>query len=177
MKLYALVVGLVVLPALGHASDVWRWTDADGKTHYSNVVGALPHSATRVETTITIEASRLPGAPRDGGLAIDGGVVTDVAERRSRREDDAKRSSRWLPDAPRIYDDARLRYGCVVGDILYNGGFSHSEDITHGLTCAPYRLGPRAWLNAAKAELAVRENGINPFDLKKYYDESNGLPQ
>src|SRR5262245_21210736 len=118
MKLYALAVGLLVLPALGHASDVWRWVDADGKTHYSNVVGALPHSATRVKTTITIEAARLPGAPPEAGLTIVGGVVRDASDRSTRRTEEAKKSSRWLPDAPRIYDDARLRYGCVVGDIL-----------------------------------------------------------
>jgi hypothetical protein len=177
MKSFALAVGLLVLPALGHAGDVWRWTDADGKTHYSNVVGALPHAATPVETTITIETTRLPGASRDAGFVIDGGVVVDAGDRSTRRAAEEQKSSRWLPDPPKIYDDARLRYGCVVGNALWSGGFSHPDDIAVGWNCAPYRLGPGAWLNAAKAELALRENGISPLELKRYYDETNGLPQ
>src|SRR5262245_10600399 len=115
MKRYALALGLLVLPVLGHASDVWRWTDAQGKIHYSNVAGSVPDSATAVTTTVTIETSRLPGAPRDAGLTIAGGEVIDASERDTQREKSAKKASRWLPDAPRIYDDARLRYGCVAG--------------------------------------------------------------
>jgi len=176
MKLYALALGLLVLPALGHADDVWRWTDAQGKTHYSNVVGSVPDSASPVKKSITIETSRLPGS--DVGFTIAGGEVADASDRGTgRAAAPRKQTSRWLPDAPRIYDDARLRYGCVAGSILYSGGFSHPDDIAEGWNCAPYRLGPRAWLNAAKAELAVRENGINPVDLRNYYQEMNQLPQ
>jgi hypothetical protein len=175
MKLYALALGLLVLPALGHADDVWRWTDAQGKTHYSNVVGSVPDSASPVKKTITIETSRLPGS--DVGFTIAGGEVNDASDQGTRRAAaTGRRASRWLPDAPRIYDDARLRYGCAVGGMLYSGGFSHPDDIAAGWNCAPYRLGPRAWLNAAKAELAVRENGIDPRQMVQLYQEYYAAP-
>jgi hypothetical protein len=79
-----------------------------------------------------------------------------------------------LPDAPRVYDDARLEFGCYTAGVLWAGGFSHANDISGVPNCYPYRLGPRAWLNAAQAELAMRENGINPRDMMQLYMEEVG---
>lgn len=79
-----------------------------------------------------------------------------------------------LPDGPRVYDEARLKFGCYTAGVLWAGGFSHANDISGVVNCYPYRLGPRAWLNAAQAELAMRENGINPRDMMKLYAEEHG---
>lgn len=79
-----------------------------------------------------------------------------------------------LPDAPRVYDKARLEFGCYTAGVLWAGGFSHANDISGVPNCYPYRLGPRAWLNAAQAELAMRENGINPRDMMQLYMEEYG---
>jgi hypothetical protein len=76
-----------------------------------------------------------------------------------------------LPDAPRVYDEQRLRFGCFTAGVLYFGGFSHPDDISSTLNCYRYRLGPDAWLNAARAELAMRQNGINPRDMAQLYSE------
>lgn len=76
-----------------------------------------------------------------------------------------------LPDAPRIYDEPRLKFGCYTANVLWSGGFSQPNDISGTLNCYPYLLGPRAWLNAARSELAMRENGINPRDMMKLYVE------
>jgi len=81
---------------------------------------------------------------------------------------------RPLPDAPRVYDEARLKFGCYSGGVLWAGGFSHAGDISGVQNCYPYRLGPEAWLNAARAELAMRQNGINPRDMMKLYMEERG---
>jgi hypothetical protein len=78
-----------------------------------------------------------------------------------------------LPDAPRVYDEARLKFGCYTAGVLSSGGFSHANDIAGAPNCYPYRLGPQAWLNAAKAELAMRENGINPRNMMKLYMEEH----
>lgn len=82
---------------------------------------------------------------------------------------------RPLPDAPRVYDEARLKFGCYSAGVLWAGGFSHANDISGILNCYPYRLGPNAWLNAARSELAMRENGINPRDMMKLYAEEYGM--
>ena len=81
---------------------------------------------------------------------------------------------RALPDAPRVYDESRLKFGCYSGGVLWAGGFSHAGDISGVQNCYAYRLGPEAWLNTARAELAMRQNGINPRDMMKLYMEEWG---
>jgi hypothetical protein len=174
MKQFALALPLLVLPALGHAEDVWRWTDANGTLHYSNAIGTVPSSATEVKARITIETAALPGAP-DPALQLAEGEVTEApppARPAPRAPRATPPRSRWLPGPPRIYDDARLRFGCFQGSILFAGGFSHPDDIAAAYNCLPYQLGPQAWLNAAKAELATRENGISTSDMVKLYNQS-----
>jgi hypothetical protein len=82
----------------------------------------------------------------------------------------------FLPDGPQAYDEARKQFGCFQGSVLASGGFSQPDDIAAAYNCLPYRLGPRAWLNAAKAELAVRENGIDPRQMVQLYNEYNAPP-
>src|SRR5262245_44709337 len=112
MKQLVLAVSLLVLPALGFAEDMWRWKDPSGKVHYSNIPGVPPDAATRVQTRITIEADRLPGTAASPDLrlveghVVDGDVVARDDEPAPRRSKAAARKSRWLPDAPRIYDEA-----------------------------------------------------------------------
>ena len=46
------------------------------------------------------------------------------------------------------------------------------------MNCLPYRFGPEAWLNAARAELAMRQSGINPRDMMRLYTEGpREMPQ
>ncbi len=178
MKQFALAVGLLVLPALVCAEDVWRWKDAQGRLHYTNISGTAPDGATAVKTQITIETDRLPGAPKGPDLVVASGNVSDGAESAPApaAKPRAKAAGRtWYPPAPRVYDDARLRFGCLAGTVLYNGGFSHADDIVAAFNCIPYRIGVQAWLNAAKAELALRENGISVGDVLRLYGPDWGM--
>jgi len=180
MRNLALAVGLLVLPALVHAENFWRWQGEDGTLHYSNIAEGIPGDAKVVDTRITLEVDRLPGAAQEPALQpvleiVDGTVVD--ADRRQLRGQPvrAERSFDPLPDAPRVYSDERKRFGCFSAGILYFGGFSHAGDISPILNCYPYVLGPEAWLNTAKAELAIRENGINPRNMVKMYREQAGV--
>jgi hypothetical protein len=175
MNKLALALGLlVVAPVVGHSEDVWRWQDSQGKVHYSNVPGTAPEGATQVKTRITIEADRLPGGVGDPNLTVVNGDVDDADPPARTQKRATAKTSRWLPGPPRIYDDARLRFGCYAGSVLYTGGFSHADDIAAAYDCTPYRLGPTAWLNAARAELALRENGISVLDVMQLYGERKG---
>jgi hypothetical protein len=166
MKKVALALTVALVPALASAEDVWRWTDAHGVIHYSNVALNVPARAAVVDTPITLEVDRLPGAPAETGL-VEAAVRPAPGGRSASR-------SRWLPDAPRIYDEARLRFGCYTAGVLYFGGFAQPDDIAGELNCYPYRLGPEAWLNAARAELAMRRSGVNPRDMARLYQEDQG---
>jgi hypothetical protein len=81
-------------------------------------------------------------------------MVTDAVEQRP----EARVARKGLR---RIYTEKRLRFGCYASSLLYSGGWSHPDDITVTGNCLPYLLGPEAWLNAARAELALRQNGID----------------
>jgi hypothetical protein len=158
MKTFAVLLVLAVLPALASAEDIWRWKDAKGTLHYSNQADAVPPGATRVDTPIVIEASHLPGAP---DLVIDRGTVSEAP---------APRSEARPPARPhRIYTEQRLRFDCFAGGVLFAGGWSHPDDIANVGNCLPYLLGPEAWLNGARAELALRENGIDWRQLVPWY--------
>lgn len=174
MKQLALAMTLLALPAVGRAADdVWRWSDAQGKVHYTNIQGAVPEGASKVTTKITIVTDRLPGAPEEPGLMVANGQVVDAPVRTgSRSARTSKVASKWLPDAPQVYDEERRRFGCFAAGTLFFGGFSHADDISPALNCTPYQIGPEAWLNSAKAELAVRQNGISMRDMLRLYDES-----
>lgn len=174
MRQVLLALSVALLPAVVHADELYRWKDDGGVVHYSNVSTLAPAGAAVVETPITLEVDRLPGAAEaeDASLAFSGGhVITQ-----DQLEGYAPPGYRFrpLPDAPRIYDEQRLRFGCFTGGVLYYGGFSHADDISATMNCYPYRLGPEAWLNAARSELAMRQNGINPRDMMQLYAEQGG---
>ena len=180
MKQLVLALSLALVPALVHAEDVYRWTDSNGVVHYSNLARTAPASATVIDTPITLEVDRLPGASDDGALAMSGGMVSEGVMSDGIVMDSgipeeylhgyASHVPReWRPDAPRIYDDERLRFGCYTAGVLYFGGFAHPDDIAPELNCYPYLLGPEAWLNAAKAELAMRQSGISARDMMRLY--------
>jgi hypothetical protein len=42
VRFMVLAVALVALPVLAHADQVWRWTDASGRLHYSNIPEHVP---------------------------------------------------------------------------------------------------------------------------------------
>ena len=176
MKHVLPILALVAVPVLGHADDeVWRWQDGNGKVHYTNVRAHAPAHAEPVKTRIVVEADRLPGAD----LAIVGGDVVDGDVQAAPRETAAATVRDEAERRPhRIYDEERLRFGCFTGKALYFGGWSHSEDISPVLNCYPYRLGPEAWLNAARAELAMRQHGIDPKEMYGLYERyrADALP-
>src|SRR5437660_1033632 len=155
-----LAVLLVLVPALVHAEDVWRWKDAKGTLHYSNRAADAPPDATIVNTRLTIEATRLPGAEAEP--AMEDGTVTDVRNGHRLRREPA-------PRPHRIYSEQRLRFGCYSSSVLYSGGWAHPDDINVVGNCLPYLLGPEAWLNAARAELALREHGLDWRELVPMY--------
>ena len=168
MRQLLLALILALAPALVHADDVYRWEDENGVLHYSNIADVVPAKATVVTTPITLEVARMPGAAEPPARTAPAARV-----RRPEFEGYAQPGYRFrpLPDAPRVYDERRLMFGCFTAGALYYGGFAHAEDISPVLNCLPYRLGPEAWLNAARAELAMRQSGINPRDMLRLYTE------
>jgi len=171
--LFAFVVAL--MPAFVHADEIYRWVDEHGVLHYSNMGDRAPADATVVKTPITLEVAQLPGAaaqpqpaparPRPPSAQFRGFAPPNY-------------TFRPLPDAPRIYDERRLQFGCFTAGTLYYGGFAHADDISPVMNCLPYRLGPEAWLNAARGELAMRQSGINPRDMMRLYTEGpREMPQ
>ena len=168
MRQLLIALVLALAPALVHAEDMYRWQDENGVVHYSNVAEVVPAGAAVVTTPITLEVARMPGAAEEPAHAT-------AAPRMSRPEFQGYAppgyTFRPLPDAPRVYDERRLMFGCFTAGALYYGGFAHADDISPVLNCLPYRLGPEAWLNAARAELAMRQSGINPRDMLRLYTE------
>ena len=65
MKTLALLLALALLPALAGAEEVWRWTDSQGTTHYTNRAEMAPADATPVKTRLIVEAKELPRSEPD----------------------------------------------------------------------------------------------------------------
>jgi hypothetical protein len=156
---YVLVLALVV-PALARAEEAWRWTDDHGTVHYTNRPDAAPAAAARVTTRLIVDASRLPD--EGGDLVLRDGAVLDAAD--TGRDVEAKEQR-----PHRIYGEERLRFGCMAGQTLFAGGWAHPGDISVQGGCLPYLLGPEAWLNAARAELSLREHGIHWREIVPLY--------
>jgi hypothetical protein len=169
MKILATLLAVAALASFASAEEAWRWTDANGTVHYTNRPDVAPRDATTVKTRLTVEAEALPGAP---DLVLDGGDVVDAHDRAPEA-----RAPRRRPH--RIYTDERLRFDCYAAGVLYSGGWSHPDDINVGYGCLPYHLGPEAWLNGARAELAMRQNGIDWRDVLHMYfaDREQEMPR
>ena len=159
MRTLMSVLAIALVAGLARGEEVWRWKDAKGTLCYSNRPEAAPPEATPVKTRIIVETTRLPGAQPD--LVMDDGEVFDAREVHLERHP-AKR-------VRRIYSEKRLRFDCYAGSVLYSGGWAHPDDITAVGNCLPYRLGPEAWLNGARAELALRQHGIDWRQLVPMY--------
>jgi hypothetical protein len=173
MKHIVLALSVALVPAVALAGDMYRWEDEKGVVHYSNVERLAPASATVVETPITLEVDRMPGAPGDGALELSGGFVRDGGYEFQPEDLEGYAGPTYrfeaLPDAPKIYDEERRSFGCYSAGVLYSGGFAHANDISPILNCYPYHLGPEAWLNSARAELAMRQSGIDPRDMARFF--------
>ena len=153
LLLAAAVASTFVVSAV-HAETVWRWTDAGGTLHYSNQRALAPASA------VEMANQRTPGH-----RSID---------RRDSEPEPGLAPSEARPVEKRlhkIYDEERMRFGCYSAGVLYFGGWAHADDLSSSIGCYRYLLGPEAWLNTARAELAVRENGISPQELYRMYRE------
>ncbi len=86
-----LLAALVALPLAAHAEEVWRWRDARGRLHYSNVDTRVPEHATRVRTRLGHVSGDLP-LP-DPQMIADMLAAAEQAraereERAARREED-----------------------------------------------------------------------------------------
>jgi len=152
MKTLASLLVLAALPALARGDEAWRWKDHTGTTCYSNRAEAVPPDAVPVKTRLIIEATRLPGAEPEL-VAHARPPRTLIRHKRMRR----------------IYSEERLRFGCYAASIVYSGGWGHPDDINIVGNCLPYLLGPDAWLNAARAELALREHGLDWREVARMY--------
>jgi len=159
MKTFTALVVLAALAPLARGEEVWRWKDARGTLCYSNRAKFVPREATPVRTRLIVEAERLPGAP---DLVMANENVIEAREQRPKGRVPAKRPHR-------IYTEKRLLFGCYAGSVLFSGGWSHPDDITVTGNCLPYLLGPEAWLNAARAELGLREHGLDWRQLVPMY--------
>lgn len=158
MKRLAAFFLLTALAPLAQAEEVWRWKDQNGTLCYSNRAEVKPPEATPVKTRLIVEADALPGAD----LVMDDGVVTEARERRREPQPPQRR---LRP----IYTERRLRFDCFAGSVLFSGGWAHPDDVTVVGNCLPYLLGPQAWLNGARAELGLREHGIDWRQLIPMY--------
>jgi hypothetical protein len=160
MKTLTAFLVLAALVPLARAEEVWRWKDTHGTLCYTNRADVAPGDANRVTTRLIIEAKALPGAP---DLVMgEQGTVIDAVERRP-----VVRPAERRPH--RIYTEQRLRFDCYASGVLSSGGWSHPDDITAVGNCLPYLLGSEAWLNGARAELALREHGIDWRQLVPMY--------
>jgi hypothetical protein len=84
------LVALLVVPAFA-GNDVWRWRDANGQLHYSNIEERIPAYAELVKTQIG-HASVPAAAP----VSKDRAIVTPAPSTEVRRE-----SSPWsVPAGP-----------------------------------------------------------------------------
>jgi uncharacterized protein DUF4124 len=147
---------LALIAPAARGEEMWRWKDANGTLHYSNQADVVPADAVPVTTRLIVEADRLPGAPDDG-------TVTTVQEKYPRT---------YQPHAAkphRIYSEARRRFDCYAANVVYAGGWGHPDDIAQAGNCLPYLLGPEAWLNSARAELALREHGLDWREVVQMY--------
>lgn len=166
MKLIGLALGLgfvLVGSTVGSAASneaVWRWSDG-GKLHYSNLPDRVPPQAVEVQTKIGHEVASLPD--------ID---VEDV-----KGDDRGERVPNVFPHRVRTrlhttYDATRLHFGCWASSVLYYGGWSHPDDVDPYYGCVPFHVGgPDAWLKAAKAELAIREHGLDLRQMVSTYQQ------
>jgi hypothetical protein len=157
MRVVALLLAFVVHPGLAAAEEAWRWTDAHGTLWYTNRPDVAPADAELVTTHLQIVAARLP----------DSGDTIAVAHEKPA-----------MPPAKRprqVYTEARRRFGCYAAGVLFAGGWSHADDISGVGNCLPYLLGPEAWLNSARAELAMREHGIDWRDVVRMYFAERGV--
>jgi len=177
MKRMLLALCVLTAPALVHGEEMYRWRDAGGTLHYTNIERNAPTSATAIETQIVVEADHMPGALEHAVIdEVSGAPAAPVPVAPSARTTPLPVRPGFLPDGPQVYDESRKQFGCFQASVLASGGFSQPDDIATTYNCLPYRLGPRAWLNAAKAELAVRENGIDPRQMVQLYQEYYGAP-
>ena len=149
----------VLAASVASAEPVWRWSDSSGGLHYSNQRALVPASAAVVRGSLAAGDPMEPNAFGENEPATDSALA-------GRAPSEARPVTRRLH---RIYDQERLRFGCYSAGVLFFGGWAHADDLSSSVGCYRYLLGPEAWLNTARAELAVRENGISPRELYQMY--------
>jgi hypothetical protein len=87
-----ITLAALTVPVLAGAEDVWRWRDAAGQLHYSNVRGRVPDSAERVQRSIGVLT---------GTVAAPGQKTLEGSSRRQPQEravpGGAQQASRCVP--------------------------------------------------------------------------------
>jgi hypothetical protein len=166
MKTLTFLLAVPLLVSSVCAEEIWRWTDADGVVRYTNQREIAPASATPLETRIVIEADHMPGGEPAELIDV---TPADVRERPHRHRGEDRR-------VREIYTRERRQFGCYAAGVMYSGGWSHPDDIAEVGNCLPYMLGPEAWLNAARAELAMREHGVDWKEVARMYREDSTPP-
>jgi hypothetical protein len=160
LGLVLVLVGSTVGSAASNEA-VWRWSDTGGTLHYSNLPDRIPAQAEEVKTRIGHAVTSLPDAS-----------IEDIKDGDEARTD---RGPNVFPHRVRkrlhpTYDRTRLHFGCWASSVLYYGGWSHPDDIAPYYGCVPFQVGgPDAWLHAAKAELAIREHGLDLREMVNVY--------
>jgi hypothetical protein len=161
LGLVLVLVGSTVGSAASNEA-VWRWSDG-GTLHYSNLPDRVPSQAEEVKTRIGHEVASLPDVDVEDVKGDDARAehAPDVFPHRVRKR------------LHTTYDASRLHFGCWASSVLYYGGWSHPDDIAPYYGCVPYHVGgPDAWLGAAKAELAIREHGLDLRQMVNTYQHS-----
>jgi hypothetical protein len=95
----ALVLFAVTLPTFADA-DVWRWRDANGQVHYSNVPGNVPKHASPVRADVGYLAAAATHEP----VAVEEVQTSETELRRSER-----RLRRRLAEIEAFYRQVRDR--------------------------------------------------------------------
>jgi hypothetical protein len=144
-----LLLAILCVPALVHA-DVWRWRDARGQLHYSNVSEHVPPHATVVTGGIGTLASEVP-APDMKAIERDLEAYDKLHAARAAREAAA-------PPAPVTYSygwPGGVAVTQIVAPTLCQGEYPCAPSMLFSHN-APVNL----WLWQARWTLAWRELGV-----------------
>lgn len=124
----AVGVSLTVLVGSGWADEIYRWTDAGGRVHYSNTptTGGTPTGLATDETPAETGGEDAAVAPDD-----DGGVFsTDASLRRNAIEREARSTERRLRDLDdHLASLARARMANAAGSVATGGVVTLAGDV------------------------------------------------
>jgi hypothetical protein len=128
------VLFALTLPALARA-DVWRWRDAHGRTHYSNVPASVPKYADPVRADVGYVAA----TPLHEPVAVAAVQTSEATQRRAERG-----LRRRLAEIEHFYDEVRARQRARL------------EAYSNATLLADWMVADR-WLSVKEEEARVRD--------------------